>query len=302
MRSYDYIVSRIASIILADYDYIYDPNHELHLSDLPSGKKYHKTDRGWSTTQSEPEISQYRLNQKVMKLKPEDMDNEMLARVLKKAKSKGYDIRGKKDLQDILFRGLLMSDGTRKAPMVKNHMLVNSDWVDIIQEAMGGKNKRIENLQKKKEVQNKHPHVDRQRLRELGYTNDIREGGYITSDGRMVNLSGGHGGIGSRGLDHREIGGSKGMREFMAEGNIRMDGHSGSFDIASEPTEEQYVLMSRIIRNHYDVITIDLEHELGEEGQSYYYPSKDKESLQYPPHTSVNKIFSDIRNYFRKHK
>jgi hypothetical protein len=49
----DISISRIAQIILSfDEDYIYDPEHKMRISQLPAGKKWFQTTRGWSTNPS----------------------------------------------------------------------------------------------------------------------------------------------------------------------------------------------------------------------------------------------------------
>lgn len=46
-------INRIAQVILAsEDDYIYDPDHKMRISQLPAGKKWFQTLRGWSTNPS----------------------------------------------------------------------------------------------------------------------------------------------------------------------------------------------------------------------------------------------------------
>ncbi len=301
-------IQRIAYSLLrqaGDDSYIHDPEHEFHPSELPAGQKWHRTERGWSSIEGEPTLSDYQKNQKSMRLSPKDIDRKVLGRLFKIVKREGYDTPNKESLYNYLFKGRTVGDYFIQ-PRVKNGVLWDTDYVDMVQEAIGGVQKRKTNLEQKKTKQAEHPHIDRQRVRELGYTNDIREGGYITPDGRMIDLSGKREGgqSGSRSYDHREAGGTLGMQEFMNEGNIRMDANSGMIDLVHAPTKEQYDLLSRLIQSKRGEVVIDMDNGLGQmdRGESYYSPTRDRHGEQYPLGTPTHKILTDIKKYFDKHR
>lgn len=94
-------------------------------------------------------------------------------------------------------------------------------------------------------------HVNWERVKELGLTDDLREAGYITPEGDLIDLSGKkEGGTpGRRELDHREVGdGTTGMEEFIAIGNIRINGDRGQIDIGKNPTENQRLVLYQVLK------------------------------------------------------
>ncbi|NLE03086.1 MAG: hypothetical protein GX640_24715, partial [Fibrobacter sp.] len=143
-------------------------------------------------------------------------------------------------------------------------------------------------------------HINRSRLRELGYTNDLREAGYITPIGKLIDLSGKREGgqPGTRSYDHREMGGTLGMQEFMDEGNIRMDYSAGSFDIAAMPTSAQLKIVRKIAAEKNGEITLDLWEGLGEQRESYYLEPSRVFSVQYREGTKPSKIINDIKTFY----
>lgn len=93
----------------------------------------------------------------------------------------------------------------------------------------------------------------------FGITTDPNEGGYILTDGRMLDFSGKKEGgpSGGRFMDHREIGmatgdgGTEGMLDFMREGNVRMahfrDDKALSLDISRPLTDRQSATIRRML-------------------------------------------------------
>ena len=119
-------------------------------------------------------------------------------------------------------------------------------------------------------------HIDFARVKELGYTNDLREAGYITPEGKLIDLSGKREGgtAGKRSYDHREVGGTSGMQEFEALGNIRMD-YSDSIavlDIAKLPTGKQERAITKLLEYTNGNVNLDLADGLGQwsEGEDRY--------------------------------
>ena len=148
---------------------------------------------------------------------------------------------------------------------------------------------------------------DENKLREkfLGYTENPKEAGYITIDGKMLNLSGAiqGGPPGQRGMDHRYFGGTKGMQEYVAQGNIRMglSDHQLFFDIRKKPTSSQ---MSRIrsLLQWSSNVSIDMQNGLGEfDDRADYYLSNNRISKQYDG-TNVRRVLLDINTYFAESK
>jgi hypothetical protein len=142
--------------------------------------------------------------------------------------------------------------------------------------------------------------IDFERIEELGTTTDIREGGYIMPDGGLVDLSGKkEGGMpGSRSYDHREAGGTTGMQEFQAQGNIRYDYVAGTIDIVIEPTFEQEDIIRKIVADN-DYVTVELNDGLGEYREEYHFytPSKRQTNLEYED-AKPARVINDIRRFY----
>ena len=151
--------------------------------------------------------------------------------------------------------------------------------------------------------------------RELGTTGDIREAGYILTDGSLLDLSGKREGgqPGTRSFDHREIGRVTGldptneytsstpdMQKFMSLGHIRMDYNSGSLDIIVQPTSAQIKIIRSFIQRRQGEVVIDLEKGLGElsRDKDYFTYTGDVFSEDYEKGTPAEKILSDIRKFY----
>lgn len=148
-----------------------------------------------------------------------------------------------------------------------------------------------------------HTNIDRERMNELGLTTDLREAGYIRPDGKLIDLSGKkEGGTpGYRALDHREAGGTAGMQEFMAEGNIRIDGASGSIDIITPPTAVQLTVLEDLIeRAGPEAVYIDIGEGLGEEheGLTFYNEPKRAAVIEPSPRSTPRRIVNQIKTFF----
>nr|MBR6100729.1 hypothetical protein [bacterium] len=148
---------------------------------------------------------------------------------------------------------------------------------------------------------------------ELGTTNDLREAGYLLSNGQYLDFSGKKQGgpSGTRTMDHREISqiytdeeydaaekknpnlGSATaiMQDFEDDGNIRLMPEQG-VDITIEPTAEQYDKLYDYIdfvKERNGEVFVDLETE-----------TKNRENLQYNSKISTRKIINDIKEHFNK--
>lgn len=144
--------------------------------------------------------------------------------------------------------------------------------------------------------------VNYDRLKELGFTKDLNEAGYVTPAGKLIDLSGKKEGgpSGSRSYDHREAGGTTGMQEFMAQGNIRMDYFTGSIDLVVEPTPQQEKIIRQIVEDKDGYVIVDLDRGLGQMTRdgSYYINTPDHTSLEFAEGTSSTKVLGTIRRYF----
>ena len=147
--------------------------------------------------------------------------------------------------------------------------------------------------------------IDWERVKELGKTDSLKEAGFISPDGSLIDLSGKREGgtPGRRVLDHREVGGSLGMQELMAAGYVRMDYRSGAIDIFSEPTPKQYEKLRDIIDARGGEIALDLWDGLGEKSGTHYYLKPEKTfSSEYPKNTRAAKVIGEIKGFFSEHE
>jgi hypothetical protein len=145
--------------------------------------------------------------------------------------------------------------------------------------------------------------IDYNRLKELGTTKDLNEAGYIMPNGRLVDLSGKKegGSAGNRSYDHREAGGTPGMQEFMAQGNIRMDYTTGTIDLVTAPTPAQEKIIRQIVEDKDGYVVVDLDRGLGQMTRdgSYYINTPDHTSIEFAEGTSSTKVLGTIRRYFK---
>lgn len=143
-----------------------------------------------------------------------------------------------------------------------------------------------------------HTHIDRAAVNRLGFTSDVSKAGYITPNGEMVDLSGGASGY--RRLDHRIVGGIAGMQEYIAEGNIRIKGGDGAFEIARMPTPKQMRLINGIVRDNDGEVTIDLRNGNGPfsgSGEIGFYKNKFT-SMQFDKGTPPLRVINEIKKFF----
>ena len=149
----------------------------------------------------------------------------------------------------------------------------------------------------------------------FGITDDLRTGGYILRDGRILDFSGAHWLEGqsqediarwkrqnnSRQVDHEDIfeafemAGddfpSDSRKEFINRGNIRMSPEAPGINIAAEPTSEQYQVIRKLIR----------ENPSGREG--FYVDVEDRnrriEKLVYDGNVSADRVINDIKYFYK---
>ena len=106
----------------------------------------------------------------------------------------------------------------------------------------------------------------------FGTTYKIKEAGYITTDGKMLDFSGRHEGAngGYRTVDHREIGDALGeeyggedysgaMVRFIGEGNIRVSPEMGGINLSVLPNKAQRGTLDRYISNFRGEVILDID-------------------------------------------
>ena len=220
---------------------------------------------------------------------PDALTKGFLSRMDFRLKEMGYDSRGADDVREML-----------RTRMLRDGKLWHEDWI----KAYEGAKADIDGVYARREARaletGKAKNVDFKRIRELGYTEDWREAGYITPAGSLIDLSGKREGgeRGQRALDHREAGGTIGMQEFMALGNIRIDYNSGSFDISKAPTDRQIRRLTEFIEDRGGEVTVDLEEGLGELRGDYYLRALRAFSREYPAGTKAARVITDIKRFF----
>jgi len=232
------------------------------------------------------------------------LTDEVLSKMNRYLKSLGYDVRGKEDIHQHLV-GRSLGDGKyAKGKMNKDREIHHPDWADAYERAWKGAEVRKKKLKIKKEKKVSAANVDWDRIRELGKTTDIREAGYITPEGGLIDLSGKREGgePGTRSYDHREAGGTLGMQEFMALGNIRMDSNTGMVDILVEPTPAQYKKIDELVRAHRGELVIDLGDGLGEQRDTYYLDPDRTSGNEYQKGTTLSEIKNDIERFYAGEK
>ena len=161
----------------------------------------------------------------------------------------------------------------------------------------------------------KYGDVEKAAVEHFGITDDLRTGGYILRDGRILDFSGAHWIEGqsqediarwkrqnnSRQVDHEDIfeafemAGddfpSDSRKEFINRGNIRMSPEAPGINIAAEPTSEQYQVIRKLIR----------ENPSGREG--FYVDVEDRnrriEKLVYDGNVSADRVINDIKYFYK---
>ena len=134
----------------------------------------------------------------------------------------------------------------------------------------------------------------------FGTTKDIREAGYILSDGEMLDFSGRHEGnpeSGTRTVDHRDIwdatesgaDGTEAMVSFINEGNIRLSPESGGLEMSRMPNEKQLMAIREYVYYFDGEVFLDISDAAG----------KVVIGKEYSPKTSPTKVINDIKAHFK---
>lgn len=141
---------------------------------------------------------------------------------------------------------------------------------------------------------NEKPQLSTEELTELaqdtfGTTDDFSVGAYMTPDGKLLNFR--DNGTEFRN-DHRDISSiGYDMQEFIDAGNIRMKPEGNGFELAQEPTAEQYDTLKDYIDSLNGEVYIEVDL-----GKNKY------DGANYKAGTSTSKIISDLQYYFKNGK
>ena len=135
----------------------------------------------------------------------------------------------------------------------------------------------------------------------FGTTTNFNKSGYLTTNGKLLDMSGKHEGYdsGHRAVDHRyiqrayesemeDVQGTEAMIEFMRDGNIRLSPESDGIDLMAMPNEKQIPMLKQYIRKAGGEVTVDISDQRGNVVESFEYDSG----------TSAQKVIDDLRGYF----
>ena len=138
----------------------------------------------------------------------------------------------------------------------------------------------------------------------FGTTTNLKEAGYVLSNGKLLDLSGKKfGGVaGRRSIDHREINDAFlendnyneiGIEEFIDNGAIRYMPEASRLLIARMPSNEQFAALENIINKNNGEISIEMVNNMSDWGKSDKSFYKDYEMWSDP-----KKVLDDVRTYF----
>lgn len=134
----------------------------------------------------------------------------------------------------------------------------------------------------------------------FGITNNLDLGGYILTDGNLLDLSGKK--LGSdgrtRSIDHREVSdafedNNVSMEDFINSGNIRYMPESNSILMANIPNSKQYKIIEEIINRANGQVNIELMSDANNWGSFRDY------SREYPDGTTLATIKRDINAFYK---
>lgn len=133
----------------------------------------------------------------------------------------------------------------------------------------------------------------------FGTTNNLDLGGYILTDGNLLDLSGKK--LGSdgrtRSVDHREISDAwenndVSMEDFINSGNIRYMPESNSILMADVPNAKQYKIISQIINRANGEVTVELMSDANNWGS-------DKDFSRTYDNLTLAKLKRDINAFYK---
>jgi len=184
---------------------------------------------------------------------------------------KGYDFRGWEDTKEI-FERLNKSTGGIKDDHkeVMDAVVYNKEYI-------------------KEEDPKKVKNIFNRVIRYLGYTDDLREAGYVLPNGKLLDLSGKkRGGYPfTRGLDHREVNHIVEMPDFVSMGAIRLFPETCGADIRKEPTANQLRVIWRMVSGSPRGYTLEM-----------LSPHKGRFYKEYDVGVKADRVINDIRKYY----
>lgn len=134
-------------------------------------------------------------------------------------------------------------------------------------------------------------------VKHFGTTRNIKEAGYILTNGMFLDLSEKNNGgqSGQRSADHRDVNicyddkdGTDALIAFMNEGNIRLLPENGGIDLSVKPNNQQKSALRDFINYFKGEIILDISDSNGRNISNHEYPIK----------TASTRILEDIENYF----
>lgn len=134
----------------------------------------------------------------------------------------------------------------------------------------------------------------------FGITNNLNLGGYILTDGNLLDLSGkklGSDGR-SRAIDHREVSDAfedynVSMEDFINSGNIRYMPESNSILMSNIPNSKQYKIIDAILDRANGQINVELMSDANNWGSFRDY------AREYPEGTDLSAIKRDINAFYK---
>lgn len=238
------------------------------------------------------QLKSARLEEGRLKVDPDEMSEEQLAKLDRILKRQGYDVRGAEDVRQLMKQRTKGYDPA-------------DDWGKAIQAVIGKVAGAPPAAKAERAAGVARGHyfpaaLERKAIAKakkgFGTTQDMGVAGYMTPDGALLNLSGGS--TRGRGLDHRTVSQylpdelvdekswTGNMYTFLKMGNIRLLPESGHAQLWLEPTAAQKARLRDWVRHHNGEVELEV-------GQGAFYKA-------YEAGTSPARILSDLEQHFRQ--
>ena len=204
-------------------------------------------------------------------------------------------------INDRIYSMLLLDTQIQYKGLVVNDALVGNAEENISETEQVEKIKKAEENRSAVEEQKRNNREYNQKAKGyFGITNNLDVGGYILTDGDVLDLSGRKFGSDgkSRSIDHREISDAfedygVSMEDFINSGNIRYMPESNSILMSDVPTSEQYKVIEKIINRADGEVRVELMNDANNWGSDKDF------SREYPAGTTLTKIKRDINAFYR---
>ena len=204
-------------------------------------------------------------------------------------------------INDRIYSMLLLDTQIQYKGLVVNDALVGNAEENVSETEQVEKIKKAEENRSAVEEQKRNNREYNQKAKDyFGITNNLDVGGYILTDGDVLDLSGRKFGSDgkSRSIDHREISDAfedygVSMEDFINSGNIRYMPESNSILMSDVPTSEQYKVIEKIINRADGEVRVELMNDANNWGSDKDF------SREYPAGTTLTKIKRDINAFYR---